>query len=185
MTRFLLTSAAMALCLTACGAQAQTAPGIAKPAPTAPLNAPADSDVDFVKKAATSDMTEIETSKVAVTKATKPDIKKFAQQMIDDHTKLSTEMGTLAKSKNIPVPPRDSSIDDKVKKLSALSGADFDKEYLKGQVDGHKDAAKLFHGDGTKLKDADLRAAVAKATPTIDAHLDHVQKLAAANGVKS
>lgn len=177
MTRLLLAGAAMALCLTAYDAHAQAAPKPATPPAATPLPSPDSSDVDFVKKAATSDMTEIETSKVALNKATKPDIKKFAQEMIDAHTKLSSEMGALAKAKNIPLPPRDSSIDDKVKKLNGLSGADFDKEYLKIQLDGHKDASKLFHNDGPKLKDAQLREAAVKATPTIDSHLQHVEHL--------
>src|ERR1700709_389970 len=46
---------------------------------------------DFIKEAAMSDMLEIEAAKVAQQKGN-ADEKKFAEQMITDHTKTSTEL---------------------------------------------------------------------------------------------
>jgi putative membrane protein len=46
---------------------------------------------DFIKEAATSDMLEIEASKIAQTKGDAQE-KKFAGEMITDHTKTSTEL---------------------------------------------------------------------------------------------
>ena len=46
---------------------------------------------DFVKEAAMSDMLEIEAAKVAQQKGN-ADEKKFAEQMITDHTKTSSEL---------------------------------------------------------------------------------------------
>jgi putative membrane protein len=141
-------------------------------------------ETTFIKKAAASDMTEIETSKVALTKATNADLKKFAQQMIDDHTKLSTSMKQIATAKNVQLPPRDPSIDAMVSKLNGLSGKKFDEEYVKGQVAGHRDASKLFHTEGAQVRDPQLKQAVASATPIIDQHLQHVEQLAASLGVE-
>src|SRR5882757_654844 len=50
---------------------------------------------DFIKEAAMSDMLEIEAAKLAQQKGN-ADEKKFAQQMITDHTKTSTELKGMA-----------------------------------------------------------------------------------------
>src|ERR1700709_1010354 len=50
---------------------------------------------DFIKEAAMSDMLEIEAAKVAQQKGN-ADEKKFAEQMITDHTKTSTELKGMA-----------------------------------------------------------------------------------------
>jgi putative membrane protein len=52
---------------------------------------------DFVKEAATSDMTEIAAAKIALEKGN-ADEKKFAQQMVTDHTKTSSELKELVSS---------------------------------------------------------------------------------------
>lgn len=180
MTRTILATSALALCL-ALPAYAQTA---ASAAPAAPVAAAiSEADVMFMKRAAAGDATEIETSKVAVEKSTNPEVKKFAQQMIDDHTKASAELAQIAKAKNVNLPPRDPSIDAMVHTLQGQSSAKFDEEYLKGQVPGHRDAAKLFKIDGAKVSDPQLKQFVAKTTPVIEAHLTHVEHLAAAKGV--
>src|SRR6201991_4161065 len=49
---------------------------------------------DFVKEAATSDMLEIAAAKIAEQKGN-ADEKKFASQMVTDHTKTSSELKAL------------------------------------------------------------------------------------------
>jgi putative membrane protein len=47
-----------------------------------------DAAQDFVDKAAVANTFEIDTSKLALKYAKGDDVKKFAQEMIDDHTKI-------------------------------------------------------------------------------------------------
>ena len=49
---------------------------------------------DFIKEAAMSDMTEIEAAKIAQQKGN-ADEKKFAEMMVTDHTKTSTELKSM------------------------------------------------------------------------------------------
>src|ERR1700742_1414145 len=64
---------------------------------------------DFIKEAATSDMLEIEAAKIAQQKGN-ADEKKFAEQMITDHTKTSSELrGMVPAEMASAVPP---SLDD-------------------------------------------------------------------------
>jgi putative membrane protein len=99
-----------------------------------------DGDKDFVKDIAAASIAEVELGRMALDKAVNPDVKKFAQMMIDDHTKANEELTTIATQYNIPVP---SGLDDKHNdlrdKLSKKTGADFDRDYIDAMVDGHKD----------------------------------------------
>jgi putative membrane protein len=133
---------------------------------------------DFIKEAAMSDMLEIEAAKVAQQKGN-ADEKKFAEQMITDHTKTSTELkgivtGELAAA--IPTALDDSS----QKKLDKLKGAkpdNFASEYDPMQVSAHKDAVSLFEryakgGENSKLKDW-----AGKTLPALQHHLDMAQAM--------
>src|ERR1700761_7720094 len=52
---------------------------------------------DFVKEVAVSDMFEIQSSQLAQTKGNAPE-KAFAEQMVTDHTKTSTELKAMVSS---------------------------------------------------------------------------------------
>jgi putative membrane protein len=97
-------------------------------------------DKDFVKDIATANIAEVELGRMALDKAVSPDVKKFAQMMVDDHTKANEDLTTLASQDNIAIP---SGLDDKHNdlrdKLAKKTGADFDKDYIDAMVDGHKD----------------------------------------------
>jgi putative membrane protein len=103
-------------------------------------NTASNSDKDFVKDIATANIAEVELGRMALDKAVNPDVKKFAQMMVDDHTKANEDLTTLASQDNIAVP---SGLDDKHTdlrdKLAKKTGADFDKDYIDAMVDGHQD----------------------------------------------
>jgi putative membrane protein len=134
------------------------------------------STADFVKEAAISDMFEIETSKLAGEQSDQA-TKQFAQQMVKDHTKTTTELKGLAQGvAEIPA-TMDSSHQGKLDKLKGLKGADFTKQYRSDQVSAHKDAVSLFEryakgGDNDKLKQW-----AAKTLPDLQHHLDMAQDL--------
>ena len=93
---------------------------------------------DFVKIAASTDMFEIKSSKLAEQRVDEAS-RKFAAQMVADHT--STELKALAAKAYSDLPTAlDSSHQSKLDKLQALIGADFNKEYDFIQVDAHENA---------------------------------------------
>ena len=115
---------------------------------------------DFVKEAAMSDMMEIESSKIAQQRGNAAE-KKFADQMIADHTKTSTELKGLVGSGDVKAEIPATLDDASKKKLAKLSEAkpdDFASDYDSMQVSAHKDAVSLFEryakgGENAKLKD--------------------------------
>ena len=135
-------------------------------------------DARFVRDAAMSNMAEIETSKLALQKASDPKVKQYAQHMIDDHTKASQRLMSLASSKGVQP---DTSLDRKheraMDKLSKASGADFDKQYLRLHEDDHEKTVKLFEKQAKNGKDADLKRFAEELVPNLRQHLQQVRDL--------
>jgi len=77
---------------------------------------------DFVTEAAQSDMLEIATSKLALTKADNDKSKQFADRMIKDHTATSDELKSIVTGKttvNLPA-SMDKTHQDKLDRLTKL-----------------------------------------------------------------
>jgi putative membrane protein len=133
---------------------------------------------DFVKEAATSDMLEIDSAKLAQQKGNAEE-KTFANQMITDHTKTSSELKSLVSGdmkESIPTALDDSS-QKKLNKLRDTKPEDFASEYDPMQVSAHKDAVSLFEryakgGDDPKLKDW-----AGKTLPALQHHLEMAQDM--------
>ena len=132
----------------------------------------------FVDMATPSNMFEIESSKVALEKATKPEVKAFAQHMIDDHSKIGEEMKVVADAEGMKMP---TALDDKqqaqVDKLSGSTGDSFEQAYLADQLAGHEDAVALFTSYSTNGAPGALKEFATKTLPIIKEHLDEVKKL--------
>src|SRR5262245_45004041 len=96
-------------------------------------------DQDFVKDAAITGMAEIELGRMAQEKAMDPNVKKFGQMMVEDHTKAGETLKALATESRIEMPAQvDDEHKEKAEKLAAKSGADFDNDYADMMVDGHE-----------------------------------------------
>lgn len=135
-------------------------------------------DAKFAVDAANGGMTEVELSKLATTKATNADVKKFADMMIMDHTAAGEQLKTIAKTKNITLPDSVNADSKKaIADLSKKSGPDFDKAYVDKMVSDHKSTVDMFESASKNLKDADLKAFVDKTLPTIKGHLDNIKKI--------
>jgi putative membrane protein len=134
---------------------------------------------DFADKAGVANMFEIESSKVALEKATSDDVKTFAQKMVDDHTKAGEEMKTAADSQGgITVPTElDDAHQQMLDQLNGASGDDFDQMYIQMQTDAHKQAVALFDAYSKNGEDGALKDFAGKTLPTLQEHYDMVQKL--------
>ena len=124
----------------------------------------------FVRMAALGGMTEVELGKIAQTMAQDANVRKFADEMIKDHSKANKELATLAKTKGLAVPSTlDSEHNAIVQKLSAKSGADFDAAYSKQMMEDHDKTIALFEG-ATKSSDKDVAAFAQRTLPTLQKH---------------
>jgi putative membrane protein len=137
----------------------------------------------------TANQIDIDAAKLALKKTKNDQVKQFAQQMIDDHTKLMGSVNDLAKKLNVKPAPSDISKSLKSgaaaenKKLQGLSGSAFDKEYIDHEVAYHQ---QVIDAAGKVLipnaKNADLKSALEGAAPLLQGHLDHAKQIQSSLG---
>jgi len=135
-------------------------------------------DKKFVKEAALGGLTEVELGKVAAEKASSPEVKQFAQKMVDDHTKANEQLKQIASKSNIPIADTlDSKHQSRIDKLSKLSGPDFDKAYVKDQVKDHEKDVKEFQAEAQGGTDPNVKSFAASTLPVLQEHLDMIKNL--------
>ncbi|MGE8617383.1 MAG: DUF4142 domain-containing protein [Achromobacter spanius] len=160
-----------------------TAPatGAAPATPAAPMAAESkldSNDRDFIENAAQSGHMEVEGSKMALEKSQNPEVKKFAQQMIDDHTKAGQQLAALAKSKGVDVPTDPSLMQQAKLKTLGLRDEGFDEAYAEGVgVSAHEDAVKLFEEASNEAKDPEVKQFATETLPKLQQHLQMAKTL--------
>jgi putative membrane protein len=134
---------------------------------------------DFVQEAATSDMFEIESSKLALERGDAA-TKAFAQQMVTDHEKTSSELKALISGGKVQAQlpaAMTSAQQDMLDKLKGLKGDDFIKQYHSDQESAHEDAVDLFKRYGEGGDNAELKAWAASTRPALEHHLQMAEDL--------
>jgi predicted outer membrane protein len=103
--------------------------------------ATAEDSSQFLMDTYRSGLAEIQLSQLALQKTGNDRVRKFAQRMIDDHTRMNNNIKQLAQSNNMTL-PTDLSADQKMlaDRLAALSGDAFDRAYMAANVDAHQKA---------------------------------------------
>jgi putative membrane protein len=141
-------------------------------------------DKMFLHDAAEGGLAEVQLGQLAADKAASPDVKAFGQKMVTDHTALNNDLKPIAESMGVML-PRKVKKDDQAEydKLSALSGDDFDKEYLTFMVKDHHADLRAFRQESVVTHDPTLKAAVDKGFSVILEHTRMVDKLATDKGI--
>jgi putative membrane protein len=135
-------------------------------------------DRKFLEDAALGGLTEIAVGKLAVEKGASDAVKQFGQKMIDDHIKSNDELKRFAASGGVTVPDTlDSRHQSRVDKLAKLSGAEFDKAYIKDQQKYHQQNAKEFKQEAENGSVAQVKDFAAKAVPAVQQHLELAKEL--------
>jgi putative membrane protein len=133
-------------------------------------------DQNFAVNAAASDLFEIQSSQLALQKSHNPAVQRFARRMIDDHTRSTQQLTTLASAKGIPLTPALDPTQQQA--MAVLQGAarTFDREYWRAQVRGHQAAAALYQTEINGGYDGDLKGFAQQTLPIIQQHLDMAQR---------
>jgi putative membrane protein len=135
-------------------------------------------DPEFVKKAAQSGLAEVELGQLATQKATNPEVKQFAQRMVDDHTKANEQLKQVAQQEQIKVPDTvDAKDKAKKDKLEKLSGAKFDRAYMADMVKDHKKDVSDFRSESKNAKSPAVKNFAAQTLPTLEDHLKQAQQV--------
>lgn len=193
MHRYVLLGAAAlgALCLAACNQQQAETKGAATPAeqaatpdanPAATILTPSNEAKapDFVAKAAASDMFEIEAAKVALKRSASPQVKAFAQMMVEAHTKSTADLKKAIADSSTPVTPPavlPQDLQDKLGDLNKADAKDFDRNYLDNQVDAHQAALDLMQRYAQDGDVPAIKSFAATTAPVVQQHYDKAKAL--------
>ena len=122
---------------------------------------------------------------MAQEKSTNPGVKQFGAMMVKDHSAANAKLKALAATKGVDL-PTSSSIGQMATatKLKILSGETFDKSYVKGMIDDHKEDIKEFQEEAASGQDPEAKAFAKATLPTLQKHLKHIEAVAAKSGIK-
>ena len=137
-------------------------------------------DQALLRDIAQANLAEIATATIALDKSKNEQIRKFAQQMIDDHGAAMKDVQQLAQAKGVSPLPDEPDLKHKTMALAlkAMSGDTFDKQYMsQAGVGDHQRTHDLLQKTQRQAKDADLKALATKMIPVVHGHLTEAQQM--------
>lgn len=152
-------------------------------------SAPALTDANIAAIVVGANTIDIEYGKIAQARARNPEVRRFAETMITDHTAVNRQAGELAAK--LKLTPVDNETSRKLaadaeairKTLQAESGAAFDRAYIANEVAFHQTVLDAI--DGALIpnaRNAELKALIQAVRPAVAAHLGHAKQLQASLG---
>jgi putative membrane protein len=141
-------------------------------------------DAQIASIVVTANQVDIDAGELASKLATNPEVKKFAETMVTDHTgvnKAATDLATRLKvtpEENVTSTALKAGGEKNVANLKTLKGAAFDKAYIDHEVAYHTQVLEAI--DKTLVpnaKNAELKALIVKVRPAFVAHLEHAKSL--------
>jgi len=140
---------------------------------------------EFVSAASSADEFEIKAAQIALQKAQLPEVKAFAQMMIDDHAKSTAALMAAAKSDSVDIaePSPDGEQQGMLGKLDQANSSDFDRVYVETQVFVHQRALSLFQGYSEG--DAALNRFAMATLPVLSKHYAAITEMAGKVGAEN
>src|SRR5262249_12122316 len=106
-------------------------------------NTPNSANAAAIAKLVEANTAEVEIGKMASDKAENPRVKEFADMMVRDHTDAHMKLSALPGGN--PAGTKLNAKDQQLKdRLSKVSGAQFDREYMRAMVTDHQADVKLL-----------------------------------------
>jgi putative membrane protein len=129
-------------------------------------------DADFAVQAASGGLMEVTLGELATKNGSSEEVRKFGQDMIDDHSKANFELKELAAKKGISLPGVPNVDHQKeIDKLRDQNGDGFDNDYINLMVKDHKKDIEAFEKEAANGTDPDMRAWAAGKLPSLRHHL--------------
>ncbi len=152
---------------------------------TGPMgNAPSIGDQAFVRSVMESDVAEVQLGQLAQEKSQSDDVKQFGQRMVENRKRLDDQLAPIAKQLDVGQPKGPSKKDKElIAKLETLSGPQFDEEYIRAVVIGHRKDVKNFKSASQGAQDPNVQQAAKMDAPVIEQHLQTIEQIAQTHNV--
>ena len=142
-------------------------------------------DKSFITDGIEGSQAEINFAKLALAKSKDENVRKFAQKMITDHSKLIEEMRPFtlkygAKPSGTPIMDH-----AKYQELKLKSGTDFDRAYVEAMVKDHHSDLDAFIKEENSTADPELKAAVEKGEKVVLEHTKMIDDIAHQGGIET
>jgi putative membrane protein len=139
--------------------------------------AQAKSPNDFVTAAIKGDNSEIKLGQLAAQKGTDQRVRQFGQTLVTDHSKAKAEASAVANGLSV-TPPTDvmPEAQSEYNKLQGLSGASFDKEFVRYMIKDHKKDIGDFQQE-RHANQGEASQLAQKQLPTLEKHLSIAESL--------
>ncbi len=126
----------------------------------------------FLTDAIRASVTEVDMARLALEKSQNEDVKNFAGMMQHDHTSVLQDFADIAQQKGMPLPNlATDEMKQNKERLSALSGSDFDREFVNMMVASHQKSVDMFRDQANTAQNEDVKRAVSDKLPSIETHL--------------
>lgn len=159
--------------------QQQTMPGTG--AVGAPNAMPETSMVDqsFLSKTLEDNMAQVQMAQLASEKSPSNDVKQFGQRMVQVHQELDTQLKPVADKLGVNQPKNPSKKDkQEIERMQALSGPDFDTEFLKAMLNKQQTDVKNFNDEAQTAQDPTVQKVAKMDAPVLSQHLQVLEQLA-------
>jgi putative membrane protein len=134
-------------------------------------------DVRFARRIVEHGFLKAEMGKLAVAKGQSEQVRNIGQGLIDDHDRWNKSLGKLAAGNNITLPnklmPKYKAVVDR---LSAMSGADFDRAFLKELVRYQDEDLTLLQNEASKGTVEPLRKWASRGIPGLERRIEAVRE---------
>ncbi len=132
---------------------------------------------NFITQASIGNLQEIAAGKLAVEKASDPQVKAYGSRMVADHTKAQEQLLQVVKAQGLQLAPQatGSVVPDPM--LKNASGASFDKMYVHMMVPDHRKTVLMFQTYAISGKNPAVKSFAQQTLPTLKEHLASIKTI--------
>jgi len=155
--------------------------GVAGPVTTTPHSF---GDEAFVRSVLERDAGDLQLGQLAQQKSQSDDVKQLAQKIVAARTNLDTQFKPIAQSFEVSQPKSPAKKDKQlIARLEALSGPQFDEEFLKALAKMHHQDIKDFGAEAQTAEDPRIKSLAQQDGGELSQQLQSIQQVAQAHNV--
>lgn len=134
--------------------------------------------IEFVRKAAEGGLAEMKMGELAQRKSSNQAVRQFGRQMVKAYVLASEKLRIAAGELGVTVPDQMSGKQRvNYNKLRKLSGVEFDRAYIRAQIEEHKQTVRLYMNEARRDGPARVREFAMKTLLTLERHLTDAEQI--------
>ncbi|HEU4636437.1 MAG TPA: DUF4142 domain-containing protein [Edaphobacter sp.] len=141
-------------------------------------------DKMFVHEAIEGGLAEIALGNLAAQKSSNDDVRSFGKKMVEEHQNLNQQLSQIADTIGARAPKKMGKDQQaQYDRLAALSGDDFDREYILLMVKDHHKDLREMRAEARTTQEADLKAVLGDGASVIRDHMVTADRMAHERGI--